>query len=157
MQTTVNKEIREIKASSQRVGVKKNTNEVRNFHFLIDEPVKLGGTNKAPTPMEFVLGSFNGCILIVIETIAKEIGFPFNDLKSESVGTVDRRGIQGTADVSPHFGSVTNTIWFDTTESEERIQALQELVKKRCPVYNLFRDTGIPIQLNWHKESEVEK
>ena len=106
--------------------------------------------------MEYVLGSFNGCILIVIELIANEIEFSFRDLTSESVGTVDRRGMFGTADVSPHFQTVNNTIVFDTDESEERIQELKQLVQKRCPVYNLLKDAGIAIDLHWIPLREVK-
>ena len=61
----VKSELRNIKAKSKREGVFKNHNSVRDFTFLIDEPYKLGGSDQAPTPMEYVLGSFNGCILIV--------------------------------------------------------------------------------------------
>jgi len=68
--------------------------------------------------------------------IAKEIGFSFDDLKSESIGTVDRRGMFGIADVSPHFQTGHNTIVFDTEESKDRILELKKLVQKRCPVYN---------------------
>ena len=152
----VKSELRNVKAKSTREGVFKNQNTVRDFKFLIDEPYKLGGSNEAPTPMEYVLGSFNGCILIVIELIANEIEFSFRDLTSESVGTVDRRGMFGTADVSPHFQTVNNTIVFDTDESEERIQELKQLVQKRCPVYNLLKDAGIAIDLHWIPLREVK-
>lgn len=141
--------LREITATSNRMGTFKNTNTVRKFNFLVDEPYRMGGTNEAPTPMEYVLGSFNGCILIVIEMIAKEIGFSFQHIQAESVGVLDPRGLLGTADVSPHFQQVTNTILFDTEESEERLQELKGLVKQRCPVYNLFNDAGVVVELNW--------
>ena len=49
----------------------------------------------------------------------------------------------GTADVSPHFQTVHNTIIFDTEESKERISELKILVQKRCPVYNLLKDAGV--------------
>lgn len=52
-------ELRNIKERSEREGVFKNHNVVRDFTFLIDEPYKLGGSDEAPTPMEYVLGSFN--------------------------------------------------------------------------------------------------
>lgn len=154
----VSKHERDIKAVSERMDAMKNINRIRDFQFLIDEPAKLGGTNEAPTPMDYILGSLNGCILIVIETIAREINFSFQGLKAESIGTIDRRGMMGIGDVSPHFQKVTNTVWFDTVESEERIEELKELLKKRCPAYNLFRDAGIDITLNWgYTETEVEK
>ena len=145
------KHIRKVNATSERVGTFKNINRVRDFQFTIDEPKKLGGTNSAPTPMEYILGSFNGCILIVIEMIANEIDFTFTNLTADTVGEVDRRGLAGTADVSPHFHRVINSITFETEEKEERIEQLKTRVKKRCPAYNLIKDTGIEVTLNWKK------
>lgn len=147
--STQNQEIRTVRASSQRLSRFRNENTIRSFSFLIDEPVKLGGTDTAPTPMEYVLGSFNGCILIVIEMIAAEMKLEIRDLHAESTGTVDRRGLFGTADVSPHFQEVHNSVLFYTDEPLEKIEELKERVKKRCPAYNLFNDAGISIELNW--------
>jgi uncharacterized OsmC-like protein len=144
-----NKNYRSIYAFSNRIGKVANENRVRDFRFTIDEPEKLGGTNQAPTPMEYILGSFNGCLFIVIETIAEEIGFSFDNLSAETEGIMDRRGMAGTADVSPHFHQVRNTIFFETKESPEALEHLKRLVQKRCPAYNLFRDTGMEIELDW--------
>lgn len=146
-----NKYHRTIYAHTERIGNFTNESKVRDFSFTIDEPEKSGGTNKAPTPMEYILGSFNGCILIVIEMIAEEGHFSFDHLSAETKGTLDRRGLAGTAGVSPHFHYVKNTVRFETKESNEAIARLKELVKKRCPAYNLFRDAGMDIELDWKK------
>ncbi|MFA1820993.1 OsmC family protein [Virgibacillus oceani] len=159
MEKTINnqtKHYRTISAYSSRVGTFKNENRVRDFNFTIDEPEKLGGTNNAPTPMEYILGSFNGCILIVIEMVAKEIHFTFSNLSAETHGELDRRGLAGAADVSPHFHTVKNTVIFDTNESTEAIEQLKGIVKKRCPAYNLFHDTGIDIELDWKKTKNAD-
>lgn len=152
--SVVNHNLREIKATSKRVGRLKNENTVRDFTFTIDEPVKLGGTNEAPTPMEYILGSFNGCVLIVIEIVAKEIDFTFKKLEAESIGVIDRRGLKGIDNINPQFQEVANTIWFETEEHEDRLNELKEIVKKRCPAYNLFKDSGIVISLKWSKDGE---
>ncbi|GGM42039.1 OsmC family protein [Paraliobacillus quinghaiensis] len=154
MTEVANKHVRAIHAYSNRIGALKNENKVRDFTFTIDEPEKLGGTNEAPTPMEYILGSFNGCILIVIEMIAKEMKFSFNGFTAETTGEIDRRGFLGTAPVSPHFQHVINTVRFDTDESIETINLVKKQVEKRCPAYNLFKDAGIEIELNWKKEEE---
>lgn len=149
--------LREINAASERIGYGKNINKIREHSFVTDQSIKAGGTNEAPSPMEYILGSFNGCILVVIERIAKEIAFTFTHLKAESVGTVDSRGTQAVNDISPHFQSVINTIWFETTESEARINELKAQVTNRCPALNLFTDAGVDVTLNWlHLELEDE-
>jgi len=55
----VKSELRNIKEISEREGVFKNQNAVRDFTFLIDEPYKSSGSDEAPTPMVYVIGSFN--------------------------------------------------------------------------------------------------
>ncbi|WP_051404802.1 OsmC family protein [Bacillus cihuensis] len=122
---------------------------VRGFQFLIDEPQKLGGDNEAPTPLEYVLGSFNGCLLVVIDLVAKELEFQYDNIDITSNALVDRRGLAGTANVSPYYQSVENEIIFYTEETEERLEELKEIVIKRCPLYNLLKNAGVKIHLNW--------
>jgi len=149
--------LREINTTSERIGYGKNINTIREHSFVTDQSIKAGGTNEAPSPMEYILGSFNGCVLVVIERIAEKIEFTFTHLKAESIGTVDSRGTQAMNDISPHFQSVINTIWFETTESEARINELKAQVTNRCPALNLFTDAGVDVTLNWlHQALEVE-
>lgn len=70
--------LREIEAACERDGAFRNQNSVKEFTFPIDQSIKAGGTNEAPTPMDYVLGSFNGCVLIIIERVAVELGFSFH-------------------------------------------------------------------------------
>lgn len=145
--------LRQVEAKCERDGTFRNLNAVKEFSFPIDQSIKAGGTNEAPTPMDYVLGAFNGCVLIIIERAAVELDFSFSHLKAHSVGIVDGRGVLGVDGVSPHFQQVRNTIWFETDESEKRIAQLKEIVAKRCPVYNLFKDAGVEIELNWVREN----
>src|SRR5690625_3164206 len=146
-QTT--KDLREIETTSERISYGEDVNYVRDCSVVTDQSIKAGGTNEAPSPMEYVLGSFNGCVLVVIERIADEIEFTFTHLNAKSIGTVDPRGTQAVNNINPHFKSVTNTIWFETNESKARISELKELVTNRCPALNLFLDAGVDVSLNW--------
>src|SRR5690625_3882336 len=100
-QTT--KDLREIETTSERIGYGKNVNYVRDFSFVTDQSIKAGGTNEAPSPMEYVLGSFNGCVLVVIERIANEIDFTFTNLIAKSIVTVDHRSTQVMYNYSVNF------------------------------------------------------
>lgn len=124
--------------------------QVRAFPpFHAAEPVKLGGDDSAPTPMEYVLAAFNGCIAVVIEMVARELGFDLQGLDLRAEGSIDQRGLLGTADVSPHFREVHSHVRFHSTEPPERLEDLRQRVLRRCPAYNLLRDAGIPIHLHW--------
>lgn len=144
-----NTELRKVRAGSVWLGGTKTKQHVRDFSFIVDEPEKLGGTDAGPTPLEYVMGAFNGCLLVVIEIVAREQQFHYEDIVLSSYGTVDRRRLFGTADVSPHFQEVVNDIEFISSESPERLQQLQAEVTRRCPMYNLYVDAGIQVQLNW--------
>lgn len=122
---------------------------VRDFTFATAEPVPLGGDDSAPTPMEYVVGSFLGCIAVVLELVAKEWDVTIDSLELEAIGTLDRRGFAGTADVSPHFQSLTGTADVETDADEETFRAIIADVERRCPAFNLFRDAGVPPAITW--------
>lgn len=146
--TYVNRDLRKIETKSIRKGIFATEQHVRDFSFLIDEPEKLGGDNKAPTPLEYVLGSFNGCIQVVIELVARELNFQYDDIDISTVGWVDLRALSG-ADVSPYYQVVENTIIFYTKETTDRLTELKEVVLQRCPLYNLIKDAGVDFELDW--------
>lgn len=128
---------------------------VRDFAFVTAEPEKLGGGNEGPTPMEYVIGALNGCLSVVIEMVTRELDFRLDGLEIRSEGLVDQRGLFGTADVSPHFQSVDIYVTLTTEEPPERVDALRAAVLKRCPVYNLIKDSGAAVRVHWEVRSGV--
>jgi len=44
---------------------------------------------------------------------------------------------------------VTNRIRFTASGNQEFLAALQEQVVRRCPAYNLIKDAGVPVVLEW--------
>ena len=122
---------------------------VRDFAFQIAEPAKLGGSDGGPTPMEYVAGALSGCLSIVIEMVAAEQGVALNGIEVESEGRVDQRGLFGTAPVSPHFEAVDVIVRLATAEPAARLEPLKADVLKRCPVYNLLKDSGARVQIDW--------
>ncbi len=103
-----------IRAKGSWQGNMRTTVDIREFSFDIDEPVRIGGTDTAPTPMEFVAGAVNGCVSVVVEQVAKELGIEFTALETYSIATQDTRGFAGTADVSPFFHSYRLEIHVET-------------------------------------------
>ena len=143
-------ELRTIAASGKRTGPMKTSIDVRDFKFIIDEPEKLGGRDEAPTPMEYVTGALGGCFNVTIEMIAQELDLALADLEINCRGSVDHRGLFGTADVSPHFQDVEVHISFKSNIPLHKQRLFQDECLKRCPVYNLIKDSGAPIQVYWN-------
>jgi uncharacterized OsmC-like protein len=150
-------QIKTVKAEGQWKGHFCTDLDVRDFRFVTAEPEKIGGNNEGPTPMEYVLGALNGCLGIVVELVAKEHGIPLHDLKISSSGLVDQRGMFGTADVSPQFQSVDVAVMLVTSAPSAKLATLQQQVLKRCPVYNLIRDSKARIDITWTIDSEASR
>src|SRR5690625_7458232 len=45
----------------------------RQFDFVVAEPPSLGGTDEGANPIEYRLGSLNGCSTVVGETIGADL------------------------------------------------------------------------------------
>ncbi|MMZ57982.1 OsmC-like protein [compost metagenome] len=132
-------------------GVKTNIS-IRNFSsFVMDEPEVLGGTDTGPNPMEYVVAALNGCKGVMIPLIAQELGFTFTGIEFETTGIIDTRGLMGEEGVSPHFQKIRFQVNIQTEESEEKIEQLKQEVERRCPVFNLFKDAGIKVDVKWNK------
>jgi uncharacterized OsmC-like protein len=146
------------RATGKWKGKMKTALRIRSFDlFYTGEPEEAGGDNSAPTPTEYVMATLNGCLAVVIEMVAEEQAFAFEDIEFDSRGHIDRRGLAGTADVSPQFQRVINRVRIVSDESEERLFDLQEEVTRRCPVFNLLADAGIEIELHWEVIAEDDE
>src|SRR5690625_6655773 len=67
----------------------------RQFEFVVAEPPSLGGTDEGANPIEYLLGSLNGCVTVVVETIAAELQIAVASVETDATGTIDLRGFAG--------------------------------------------------------------
>ena len=125
---------------------------VRDFPPVVtDEPATLGGTNTAPSPLESVLASLVGCDGVIINGVAKAMGFDYSRVDFEASGQIDVRGAAGVPGIRPYFEKVDMVITVTTPESEERFETLKANVEHRCPVTNLLRDAGVELDIAWKR------
>ena len=97
------------------------------------------------------------CDVHVKQLQLDELYAVLRDLKISSSGLVDQRGLFGTADVSPHFQSVEVAVTMATSAPSTELTALQREVLKRCPVYNLIRDSKARISVTWSVAAEASR
>ena len=57
----------------------------------------------------------------------------------------------GEPNVQPYFEKIRINAKVRTSETQERIQELQEITDQRCPVYTSFEAAGIKLEPNWSK------
>ena len=131
----------------------KNSVSVRDLPaFIIDEPERLGGSNKGPNPLEYLLGSLSACTSIIASYVAKDQSFSYHGLEFSCDGTLDPRGYQGIEGVQTYFQTVRINIIIDTKESNEALEKLSVEVERRCPIFNLLKDAGVEVVSNWSKK-----
>ncbi len=121
----------------------------RDFTFTVAEPETLGGDDAGPNPLEYVLGGFQGCVAVVVETIAKERGIDVRDIRLGVSGTIDLRGFLGVPGVSPSFQSIRGWVRVYGDLDTAAFEDLVAETERRCPVFNLFRDAGVTPEIEW--------
>lgn len=144
-----------LKVNTSGTGVKTQVS-ARSHHLLIDESPTMGGDDAGPNPLEYVLAALAGCEEVIAQGAAKQLGFQLEGIDFDVEGVIDPRGLMGHPDVNPYFQRITIRARVKTTESDERIRALQELVDARCPVFTLIRAAGVPVDTQWVKAKTIE-
>ena len=108
---------------------------IRKFNFNVDEPKELGGTDIAPNPVELVLAALASCQEIAFSAFAAYLGIELDQVKVHVKGNLDLRGFLAIKDsVSPGFQNIEYETIISSSEPEEKIKNLIEIVEKHCPV-----------------------
>ncbi|MEM7110280.1 MAG: OsmC family protein [Bacteroidota bacterium] len=145
MSETINFSIQSTSESSAKTSIK-----VRDFELIVDEPQDLGGTDKAPNPVEYILAGYAGCINVVAHLVAKEQNIKLKDLKIDIDGDLDPSRLFGTSfEERAGYKSINVSLKTSTKLNEgQRVKWLKE-VEYRCPVNdNLSNTTPINFSLN---------
>ncbi len=109
--------------------------KARNFSFIVDEPEALGGNDDGPNPVEYLLGSYAGCLNVVVHLVAKELGVTIDDLKIEVNGNLDPAKFTGQAGFNrPGFQNIDVNVEIESNATTETIYKIIDIAKSRCPV-----------------------
>ncbi|MHC0038468.1 OsmC family protein [Pseudoneobacillus sp. C159] len=123
--------------------------------IAIDEPESFGGKDSAIDPLSAFLSSLIACENVMAQLIAKEMAFELQDISFQVSGSLDLRGLMGDPQVKPYFSKVIVDAFVVTSESQERVNELQEKVDTRCPIYRTLKDAGIHVKNNWSKVAVI--
>ncbi len=124
--------------------------DARGFKIIIDEPQALGGTNEGPNPVEFVLGALAGCLNVVGNMVAQEMGFSFDSLEFKIEGDLDPAKFSGTSDTGrAGFMEIRASVIVKTDADDETLKQWIAAVEERCPVSdNLANTTPVKISID---------
>lgn len=124
--------------------------ETRGFEFVIDEPETLGGEDAAPTPVEYLIGAWAGCLNVVANKVAQERDIEIRNLQIDITGDLDPRRFLGQA-ADPRAGYQTLQVELDveTDADEATLEEWLEAVESRCPISdNLVNPTPTNITVS---------
>ena len=121
----------------------------RDFEFRSSEPESYGGKNDAPNPMELLLGAVNGCITVVVEVVAEELGIEITSIDTDTTGRLDQRGFAGVPDVSPAFQEIVVKVVVGTDADDATFAELQRRTASRSPALALLVQTEVDVREEW--------
>lgn len=83
--------------------------------------------------------------------MAAKIRFTYEGLETATEGVLDTRGRLGLADVPVHYRTVRLVIRIKTTETDEKLRRLADLVARYCPVDSLIRTAVPDYHVTWER------
>lgn len=135
------------KAKLNKKGRFESEVQIRDFSITIDEPERVGGTNKGPNPVEVLLGSLGACLDFTGSLVAKEMGYDLEDFQLDVEGKLDPRGVRGDEDVPSGFQEIRVKVTEVEGIPEEDIPEFLETIEKRCPVDNTLKE-GVEVDIS---------
>jgi uncharacterized OsmC-like protein len=124
---------------------------VRDHVVVSDEPPSRGGENRGPSPLEYILVGLCGCVNVSTGRMAEKLRFEYSDLETSAEGVLDTRGRRGLADVPVHYQAVRLTVRIRTDEPDKRLEKLQDLVGRYCPVESLLHSACQEFDVVWER------
>lgn len=117
-----------------------STVHVRGFEFQIDEPENLGGTNNAPNPIEYLLGSLAACQEITVKTHAQILGINVSSVRVKAQGQLDLQGFLNISDKRAGFKNIEYQTTINTNETDQqKLAKLKERIGQHCPVLDIIQ------------------
>ncbi len=98
----------------------------RAHSFTADEPVEVGGTDTAPTPVELLLGSLASCTAVTLRMYAQRKGWPLEGVEVH---------VEYTARPTPAF--VKHITVQGPLDEAQKARLLE--IAEACPVAKVLR------------------
>ena len=113
---------------------------VREFTVISDTTEDLGGTNRGPRPLEYLLAGVALAEMATIVANAVEMDIRLDRLEIRAIGHRDVRGLYEIGGARPQFQEVAFDVDIDSNADEESIKTLISRSEGRCPGYNTLKN-----------------
>jgi uncharacterized OsmC-like protein len=124
---------------------------IRGFAPIIsDEPAGIGGTDRAPNPVEQLLGALGNCLAVGYAAGASVAGIMIRDLRIDLAGDIDLHtflGLDPKADGHAGFSAIRVTVHLDTDADDAAVAELHKKVAATSPVGQTL-SKAVPVEIN---------
>jgi len=125
------------------------TVSTRGHEFVVDEPTAQGGSDDGPTPVEYLLGAWAGCLNVTAHLVADDHDIEIESLDIDLAGGIDPAKLHGERDdVRAGFQHIEVELDVEADASDAELDAWLADVEARCPVAdNLVNETPADLTL----------
>jgi uncharacterized OsmC-like protein len=125
-----------------------DTSRAEPFAYDADHPPVLVGSNRGPTPAEFLLHAIAACLTSGLANIAAARGVTLRRVSSTVEGDIDLLGILGLSDdVRNGYRQIRVHFDVEGDASPEELAALVERSRRRSAVYDVLVN-GTDVQID---------
>ena len=125
-----------------------DTSRTEPFSYDCDHPAVLVGTNKGPTPVEFLLHALAACLTSGLANVAAARGVNLTEVSSTVEGDIDLLGILGLSDqVRNGYQGIRVTFQISGDAPDEVLRGLVEQSRSRSAVYDVLSN-GVPVSID---------
>jgi uncharacterized OsmC-like protein len=108
-----------------------------------------GGQDTAPSPLAYVLAGLTSCTQVTAQVVARDLGIRLGRFDIALRADLDVAVLATGADGNGNFSSVNLQVSIETDATPEQFGRLQAETERRCPVSQLYRQSGIAISGAW--------
>lgn len=129
-------------------GVGEQQSHARTYTVDADHPTVLVGTDKAPTPVEYLLHAIAGCLTAGIGNVAAARGIKLSEVESTVEGDIDLLGILGLSDdVRNGYQQIRVHFRIKGDADDATLRSIVERSRQRSAVYDVLTN-GVPVTVD---------
>jgi uncharacterized OsmC-like protein len=121
--------------------------KAREHTVYVDQPEASGGTNKGPTPLEYLFASLASCIITIGLIVSRQKQLKIRGLSVDVEGDIDYDVLLGKSkEPRAGFYRIKAIVKVDGDLSQEEKEEFIREVESRCPIAdNLLNPTPIEV------------
>lgn len=114
-----------------------------------------GGTDSAPSPLDYVLGAFVSCNQVTSKIVALGQGVVLGDFNGRVEAELDNSVLVFGAEGNANFSKVVLTAEIETELDDAAFDEFVAEIYRRCPLTQLFVRAGVEVTTNWTNNALV--